>query len=909
MEDRRLEQIFPPTTNISQETTLMKSEIAALSNRKLDMAAIALAVFAILIMAAFAIPASAQTYNVNFPAPATFAVAPCCNDTVAAATGDLNGDGNLDVVNIDSNANINVMLGKGDGTFQEPITSSINTSGFFPEAIAVGDFNGDHVLDLAVWAVNSTGVTQVNIYLGRGTGNFTTGATYTAPGSNNFNPGPNSIVAADVNGDGKLDLVAMTPYNGVFVFLGNGDGTFQTPVANATVCTEAIGNCQSVAVGDLNGDGKPDLAFESDDTVGGGISILLNTGNGTFSSGAYYPIAISGTYASSGIAIGDLNGDKKLDVVVGSSNVTAIVYLNQGDGTFKVNGTVGSVGLYATNNVVLADINNDKKLDILVPDGFGNVYTFFGTGKGKFTAGPTYPLEVSGSGNSLVAVGDFNGDGTLDLLDTANYTTNSVSLGRGDGSFRTVQFYPFAVEGQYQNIAVADFNGDGIPDVAAQGATAGTIAVTLGAAHGTLAAKQLITSVCTNTFTYGIAAGDVNGDGKPDVVAVFGGGSDSCNHEVAVLIGSGTGKFKKALRYPTGAGTNAQELQVYLADVNGDGKLDIVISNSDGTISVLLNKGNGTYGAPNLITSIASINPYDNQLTFADFDGDGKLDIAVGLNDEVDAAAVEVLLGNGNGTFGAPIQTALPTFLLSLVAGDFNKDGKQDLFVETSGYGCTGGAASGYIYLQGNGKGNFAPGTQQCDFYSGIGAPIAADMNGDGDLDVIIPYSVSDFSHSGIAILQGNGNGTFEASQIYYAGNSLRGAGVADFNGDGMPDVATLNAGNVDFVSIMLNATQPVSISPLSVNYSSVSVGSKKAETIILTNDQSTSLAISGLTLGGTDPGDFKETSTCKTSREPGWDCTITVTFEPTTTGARTATLNIKDSAGTQTVTLSGTGK
>jgi hypothetical protein len=107
----------------------------------------------------------------------------------------------------------------------------------------------------------------------------------------------------------------------------------------------------------------------------------------------------------------------------------------------------------------------------------------------------------------------------------------------------------------------------------------------------------------------------------------------------------------------------------------------------------------------------------------------------------------------------------------------------------------------------------------------------------------------------------------------------------------------------------MLNATQPVSVSPLSVNYSSVSVGSKKAETIILTNDQSTSLAISGLTLGGTDPGDFKETSTCKTSREPGGDCTITVTFEPTTTGARTATLNIKDSAGTQTVTLSGTGK
>jgi hypothetical protein len=132
---------------------------------------------------------------------------------------------------------------------------------------------------------------------------------------------------------------------------------------------------------------------------------------------------------------------------------------------------------------------------------------------------------------------------------------------------------------------------------------------------------------------------------------------------------------------------------------------------------------------------------------------------------------------------------------LSLVAGDFNKDGKQDLFVLTSGYGCTGGSTSGYIYLHDNGKGSFAPGTQQCDYYSGIGAPIAADMNGDGNLDVVIPYSQSDFYHSGIAILQGNGNGTFEAAQVYYTGNSLRGAGIADFNGDGMPDVATLNAG------------------------------------------------------------------------------------------------------------------
>ena len=172
-----------------------------------------------------------------------------------------------------------------------------------------------------------------------------------------------------MNGDGKLDLVALTPYNGVFIFLGNGDGTFQAPVAYATGCTTGTGPCNALAVGDLNGDGKPDLALDANETTGGGISILLNNGTGAFGTATYYPVAISGVFAGAGIAIGDVNGDKKPDVVVGSSSVTAIVYLNQGGGTFKVNGTVGTVPLNPTNNVVLADINNDKKLDIIVPDG------------------------------------------------------------------------------------------------------------------------------------------------------------------------------------------------------------------------------------------------------------------------------------------------------------------------------------------------------------------------------------------------------------------------------------------------------------------------------------------------------------------------------------------------------------
>ena len=501
----------------------------------------------------------AQSQTITFPAPTTFASATNPTySTVAAATGDFNGDGKLDVVNIDSASNLNVMLGHGDGTFESPLTMNLAASNIFYDAIAVGDFNGDHLLDVALWALNATtGTTEVHIFLGNGAGGFTFKATYTAPSSNDFNPGPNSIVSVDVNGDDKVDLVAMTPYNGVFVFLGHGDGTFQAPVVNATVCTSTIGNCGSLAVADLNDDGKPDLALQSNDTTGGGMSILLNTGSGTFGTGTYYPVGISGVFAASGIAIGDVNGDKKPDVVVASSSVTAIVYLNQGSGTFKVNGTVGTVPLNPTNNVVLADINNDKKLDIVVADGLGNVLTFYGKGKGTFTNGPMYPLQACNDcSNFLVAIDDFNGDGTPDLMETNGIETTTVALGRGDGTFQTSQLYAYSSL-TATNIVTADFNGDGFPDIAQSiVGDSGKIGINLGSSHGVLGAASLITpGTCANNYVEWVAAGDVNGDGKADLVAALQDATFAgCqNQTVAVLEGLGTGKFKKAVYYPTGA--------------------------------------------------------------------------------------------------------------------------------------------------------------------------------------------------------------------------------------------------------------------------------------------------------------------------------------------------------------------
>src|SRR5208337_2176727 len=210
-------------------------------------------------------------------------------------------------------------------------------------------------------------------------------------------------------------------------------------------------------------------------------------------------------------------------------------------------------------------------------------------------------------------------------------------------------------------------------------------------------------------------------------------------------------------------------------------------------------------------------------------------------------------------------------------------------------------------FLQGHGDGTFTASSPVCTGGDYPVYPVVGDFNGDGKLDAFIPMleEYGAISVSGPVSLQGNGDGTFNRIGEFYVGATSHAAVVADFNGDGTPDIAVLNDDDfgvgtyISFVTVMFNSTKPVSVSPLSVNYGSVTVGSYKLKTVILTNNQTTSLKIDSITLGGADPGDFSDTSNCGKSRKPGWECTIKVTFTPTTTGQRTATLNSKDSVGT----------
>ncbi len=345
-------------------------------------------------------------------------------------------------------------------------------AGTAPASVVKADFNGDGRLDLAA----GTSGNSVNILLGDGNGTFQNPQSYPsgAPTS--------SLAVGDFNGDGKPDLAtAGQTINTVSILLNNGNGTFATPVNYV-----GSGGTSSLAVGDFNGDGKPDLATA---LTYNSVGVLLNNGTGTFRNLAPF-VAVSGPTS---VAVGDFNADGKLDLVVGGNTDSAIA-LGNGDGTFKPPVSTG----FGADSVAVGDLNGDGKLDLVTASStyvpgytdyltgitYGGGYTgalkvLIGRGDGTFAPRPD---ETLNGGQPSVAIADFNGDARPDFV-LAQQDTNAVTvyMNDGNGGFRAQADTASGVGPAA--LAVGDFNGDAFPDVAAANPGANGISVLLNTTH------------------------------------------------------------------------------------------------------------------------------------------------------------------------------------------------------------------------------------------------------------------------------------------------------------------------------------------------------------------------------------------------------------------------------------------
>jgi len=556
---------------------------------------------------------------------------------------------------------------------------------------------------------------------------------------------------------------------------------------------------------------------------------------------------------------------------------------------------IGLVSLVSYAQAAVPLINQPLVPDATAPGGPGFTLTVNGTG---FVSGSV--VNWNGSARATTVVNGSRLKAAILAADIATAGTAWVTVaspppggGTSNVAFFTVtantgdsvafSLVSSLITGQDpSSVAVGDFNGDGKLDLAVANMWGGTVSILLGDGKGNF---TLASSPHTGNTASSVAVGDFNGDGKLDLAV-----ANMSDATVSILLGDGTGNFTLASSLAVGS----WPISVAVGDFNGDGKLDLAVANMYGpTVSILLGDGTGNF----TLASSPATGSWPSSVAMGDFNGDGKLDLATA---NCVSDTVSILLGDGTGNFTLGSSPAVGSCPLSVTAGDFNGDGSLDLAVANQ-------LSNTVSILLGDGKGNFSlassPSTGSAPSSVAVG-----DFNGDGKLDL----AIANYTNYTVSVLLGDGAGQFSLASSPTAGNYPRSVAVGDFNEDGKLDLAVANFDDVR-VSILLQGPPPPSVTlfPAGVDFGSQPVGTTSAPLIAtVSNTTSGSVTINGISITGADSGDYSQTNNCGTSLVAGTSCSISITFTPTATGTRSATLNVTDSdpSSPQTSSLTGIG-
>lgn len=679
---------------------------------------------------------SSEPVSAEF-ATASFLSAPSLHFSGAPtsiATGDLNGDGKLDLVTTDwSSGKVTVSLGLGNGKFAPGVDYAV---GSHPGPAIIADIDGDGRADVIV-ASQTEG--SVRVLLGSGNGKLQQAQAY----SIGFNPA--FIAVGDFNGDGKMDVaVSGGSSRRLAILLNEGGGSFGKPIVRSLSKTST-----SFAIADLNQDEHADLILANDD---GTISILLGAGDGSFHSTPDVKVA-QGPLSS--ILAADFNRDGKVDLAVTLSGEKQLsVLMGKGNGGFDsaVSYRVGSNPV----SIALGDVDEDGISDLVVTNQGSNTFSVLGgNADGTFRSSLDY---VAGKGPLAAVAGDFYGASHLDLA-IVNFASQSISLpfGNGDGTFHAARAY--SVELQPKAVAFGNLTGGKNSDLVVTNFCGSDAAC---GKNGTVSVMTASESGYRLASTYSLGAGpvavalvDVDSDKNLDMVAL-----NRNDKTISILLGLGGGSFQQQFTLPLAEAPVA----FAVGDFNHDGKTDLAVlgdcgsakCSQPGILEILYGAGDGSFRSG--VAYPVDYSP--TAIAVGDLNKDKNLDIVISNSCGKSATCktsgtATVFLGDASGKFTAGKDVALGNSPSSVALGDLSGRGVLDLLVTRS-------TDNTVAVLRGVGDGTF----QTPAVYNvGVnpGSVAIADFNGDGKLDV----AVSNIGDSTVSVLFGKGDGTL------LAGNAL----------------------------------------------------------------------------------------------------------------------------------------